>query len=79
MKYLNFFPLIVGKERFNIPQKVIDKWINFIESTPLNILSGGNDAETQDQDLLDNPIQLQNTSLISTKSLPQQVELVKKH
>lgn len=56
MKYLNFFPLIVGKERFNIPQKVIDKWINFIESTPLNILSNGNDAETQDQDLLDNPI-----------------------
>ena len=29
-------------------------------------------------DLLDNPIQLSNTSLISTKSLPQQVELVKK-
>lgn len=29
-------------------------------------------------DLLDNPIQLSNISLISTKSLPQQVELVKK-
>jgi uncharacterized protein (TIGR02466 family) len=56
MKFSNFFPLTVGEEYFNIPPQTINKWIDFVESSPLNPLPHGNDFETQDQDLLDNSI-----------------------